>query len=475
MDQTPSPSQSPASSPETPANPVAEAVPQFSQSKPKTKLPVLPLLGGVGVVLALIIGFFVFRFISSQVKSPVPSKSTPARQVRLVYWGLWEPTDVLQNTIKEFEKQNPGVTIEYAQQSPKDYRERLQGAFARGQGPDIYRFHNTWVPMLSQANVLSTVPSSVLASGEFEKTYYPNMVKDLKTTQGIVGLPMMTDGLGLYINKKMLTASGKSVPTTWDELRSLGRDLTIVGENGTIERSGVALGSGNNVDHFSDILAVLILQNGGNPGRPDDPQGLVKDAITFYTQFERSDKLWDETLPNSTYAFAIEKAAMMIAPSWRAFEIKQINPNFEFEVYPIPQLPGKPVTWGSYWVEGVAKTSKESDVAWKFLKFLSQKETLQSLHTAAAGQRLFGEIYPRMDMAELLSTDKYAGAYIKQAPTAQTWYMASRTFDNGLNDQIIKYYQDAVNAVNAGKGYPEVSVALTKGVQQVLSTYNLKP
>lgn len=467
--------------PPTPTTPpesasIAEGVPTFGATAkaPAKPLPIKLIAMIVGGVVALIALVFIVQFVMAQLGGR-KAAPTATKNVTLTWWGLWESNDVLTAQIKQFQDQNPGVTITYSQQSVKDYRERLQGAFSRNQGPDIFRFHNTWVPMLTQANVLSTLPTTTMSASEYQSTFYPVVSKDLRVGSSFAGIPLMTDGLALFINKKALAASGKNAPTTWVELSTLAKDLTIRSADGKLDRAGVGLGSANNVDHFSDILALLVLQNGGNPGVPNDPKNLVADALTFYTQFMRVDKVWDETLPNSTYAFAIEKAAMIFAPSWRAFEIKQINPNLDFAVVPVPQLPGKPVTFASYWVEGVSRTSPNQEIAWKFLKFMSTKETLQKLYTAASSQRLFGEIYPRVDMADQLSSDLYAGAFVKQAPTAMSWYMSSRTFDNGINDQIIKYYQDAVNGMTTGKNSAEVILQLSNGVSSVLTKYNVKP
>lgn len=444
--------------------------------KPPTSLPIKPLL--IALILLIVLGAVAFGLMR-MLRLRQGTQTTANRPVTLTYWGLWESNDVLQSVIKEFESQNQGVTIQYSEQSPKDYNERLQSAFARGQGPDIFRLHATWTQSYTQKGLLAPVPSNVVSASEFTSNYYPFISTDLKTSQGYMGVPLMIDGLGLYVNKRILTASGRSAPTTWEELRALGRDLTVRGPDNKIERSGVALGSANNVDHFSDILATLIFQNGGNPANPmqkgSDGAYLVGDALLFYSQFMTTDKAWDETLPNSTYAFAIEKTAMIIAPSWRAYEIREINPNFEFEVYPIPQLPGKPVTWASYWVEGVAKSSKEQETAWKFLKYMSSKETMEKLYTQSTGQGLPGEIYPRSDMADKLVNDKYAGAYVRQAPNARSWYMASRTFDNGVNDQIIKSYKEALNTLGQdGTTRMETILnTLNGGVTQVLTTFGV--
>ena len=68
-----------------------------------------------------------------------------------------------------------------------------------------------------------------------------------------------------------------------------------------------------------------------------------------------------------------------------------------------------------------------------------------------------------------LASDPYIGAFLSDAPKATSWWMASRTFDNGINDKIIKYYEDAVNAVNIGTATPEEALKTTQqGVQQVL-------
>ena len=126
-------------------------------------------------------------------------------------------------------------------------------------------------------------------------------------------------------------------------------------------------------------------------------------------------------------------------------------------------------------MEGVWARSKNKDAAWEFLKFLSSKESLEKMYQNAAKLRLFGEPYPRSDMASLLTSDPILGALVLQAPNAQSWYLASRTFDGptGINSQISKYFEDAVNAVNSGTQADKALVTTAEGVKQVLSQYGL--
>lgn len=433
----------------------------------------LPILLGL-LVLGVVAFLLISRLLNTSSSSgPSVSQSgsgtTQGKTTIVTYWGLWEPSAVMDSVIKDFEAQNPGVKISYVQQSPKEYRERLAAALQKGDGPDVFRYHNTWIPMfLSQLDV---VPASAYTATDYEKTFYPVATKDLKVGQSYYGIPLMFEGLALFYNKPMLETAGRTPPTSWQDLETLSKDLTIRGKSGTIERSGVALGSADNIDNFSDILGLLMLQNGADPSNASSQ--LSSDAMTYYTNFVRAHKVWDSTLPNSTYAFATEKTAMAFLPSWRAFEVKSINPNLSFGVAEVPQLPGEKITWASYWVEGVSKSSKNKEVAWKFLKYMSSKEVLQKFYTSAASQRLFGEIPSRVDMANAYVSDPYVGAYISSAPSAKSWYLASRTFDNGINDRIIKYYQDAINGVLKSTSVSEAMKTVHTGVGQVLTQFGV--
>jgi ABC-type glycerol-3-phosphate transport system substrate-binding protein len=168
---------------------------------------------------------------------------------------------------------------------------------------------------------------------------------------------------------------------------------------------------------------------------------------------------------------------MMIAPSWRAHDVIAISPNLEFGIAPVPQLDEPSITWASYWVEGVSTKSSRAKqaAAWKFLKYASEKETLRQWYAnITSSSRRFGEPFSRVDMADQLSSDPLVGAYIRQAPAAQTWYLASYTFDNGLNDSIIKYYEDAVNAVNNGQSPEQALSTVEQGITQVFERYNIR-
>ncbi|MFH1244565.1 MAG: extracellular solute-binding protein, partial [bacterium] len=396
----------------------------------------IPLaIGILAIILLLVLGF-----------SLLPKLFKKSAPITLNYWGLWEPTSVVQSVIAEYEASHPNIKINYTLQSPKNYRSRMLAAAGQSSAPDIIRIHNTWLPMLRKD--LSPAPDTILKVSDLSD-YYPVMQKDFVLGNKIYGLPLEVDGLALIYNVDMFEEAGLSPPSDWNTLRKIAFDLTRTNpETGIIERAGVALGTTGNIDHWSDILGLLILQNSGNPGRPSEVA--VQEALTFYTTISLKDKSWDASQPSSVYAFATGTVAMIFAPAWQVAEIKVINPELNFRIAPVPILPTSDVAWASYWGEAVPATCKYPEAAWEFIKYLGSSPALQQMYAGASAIRPIGEPYPLVSLSSTLASDPLAGAYVSQGPKYSSWYLASRTYDEGLNDQLIKYYEDAINSINGG-------------------------
>lgn len=436
--------------------------------QPKKQFPkILIILGAILLLLA--VGLAVLKL-----TGVLGGKS---KSQNITWWGLWEDTSVVQPLITEYEASHPGLTITYVAQSKEDYRERLTNSLNKGNGPDIFTFHNTWVPMFK--SYLDALPSSVMTAADYSKNFYPVMTSDLSYGNSIIGIPLGYDALTLYINQDIFDKAGKTPPTTWDELRSLAKELTIKDEKGMVIQSGVALGRTENVDHWQEILALLMIQNGVDLTNPTGKN--AEDALTFYTLFSSIDGVWNTTLPTSTQAFAAGKLAMYIGPSWRTFNIQEQNPKLKFKTVPIPQLPKTnptdiDITYATYWAQGVSTKSPNKSMAWDFLNFLSSSDSLQKLYKNESSVRTFGEPYPRTDMASLLKSHSIIGSIITQAPGARSWYLASRTFDGttGINSQMSGYFADAINAVTEGdKTATEALETVSAGVTQVLKQYGI--
>jgi multiple sugar transport system substrate-binding protein len=376
----------------------------------------------------------------------------------------------MQSLIDGFERENPNITIQYSQQDIKQYRERVLTRIADGNGPDIFRFHNSWYPMY--ASVLLPLPTDTITTTDFQKTFYPVMQKDLIKNGAIYGIPLEIDTLSLYVNTQLFQAAGLKPPTNWNDFISDARAMTVKDSDGKIKTAGAALGSFDNVTHAPDILSLLFLQNGVDPLKIQDSSDRAANALSFYTDFDTdSNNVWDNTLDSSILAFSKGNLAMYFGYSWDYFTIKQDNPNLNFQIVPVPQLPGQNVNMASFWAEGVSVKSKHQKEALLFMKYLAQKSTEEGLYAEQAKTRTFGEPYARVDLGSTLKSNPVLSTVVQEAPTAFSSPFVDSTYDNGLNQELNTYLGNAVNAVLNGDSPQTAITTLSQGVTQVLQKY----
>lgn len=418
------------------------------------------------LALSIVLGF-VFWKIGPNINFFNKSKSQGP--ITLTYWGLWEEDNLLKGALAQFQKLHPNIVVNYERKSSLNYRTRVQTQIRAGQGPDVFRIHNSWLPMF--ASDLAPAPQTVFSLADYQSLFYPVAVDSFVKGNQIFAAPVEIDGLGLFYNEDMLNAVGGQPPKNWQQFLDLAVKMTVKDASG-IKTAGAALGGTGNVDHWSDIIGLLLLQQPGvdltNVATPQ-----VLEILKFYTEFitDPRKKVWDLNLPNSTQMFASGRLGFYFAPSWRAHELRVANPNLKFKIAPVPQLTGRNVAWASFWGEAVSGRSKNIEAAWQLVKYLTSAENEKFFYQQASQIRLFGEPYSVVSLAPELVNDPLVGAFISQGPIYKFWYLASNTFDVGINDEMIKYWEDGINATLSGTDPAAALQTVNQGVKQVLDKY----
>lgn len=451
--------------------------------KPKPFNLNLAIWGAIGVVIVLI-GLLSVKLLTSQ----------KPKQIVINYWGLWEENSVIEGLIADFESKNPGITVKYKKNQKDDYRTRLKAKLAKtGSGedvPDIFRIHVSWIPNFKEE--MESVPAATVTNLQLESDLFDGIKTDIKEGGKYRAIPLMYDGLAMFYNKDLLEAAKVNIPKSWWGLESVADKLTVRDSNGKIRVAGVALGLVENVDHWSDVVGLMMKQNGVNVQTDDTTNNnKLQDVLLYYTNFRIKKQVWDETLPNSTRFFAEGKLGLYFGPSWRVFDMENLNPKLKFGVATVPQLPtlegaqmdkieetGENLTnihWSTYWVEGVNAKSANKQAAWKFLEYLASREALERMYLAAAQLRSFGEIYPRKSMSGRLSDNLKVKPFIQMANNSSNWYLSGATHDKGINDEMMAYFADAINSVvQKNMEVTAVMPTLKSGISQVIQKYNLK-
>ena len=407
----------------------------------------------------------------------------------LKFWGYWEP-EIAAALLTDYQTTHPRVTIEYEKRELGRYRETLQNRLDNGSGPDIFYFHSKWLPMLVRQ--LSIAPKNIFDEKELLSAYFPVAKKDLAPSGQVWGAPVSFEGLSLLYNNELFRAVGlDKPPSSWDELKlKYISALVMKNKTGEIQTGGIALGTAANVDYASQILELLMAQNGttfiknnqlliDQSFSAETPKrNLGADALTFYNSFAQGQgSTWAADLPSSVEAFVKGQVAMIIAPNSRINEILKLSQEqatpVDLKVALLPQLPERdPITWGTTWALGVSSYSQRQKESWEFIKYLSSKEVSEKITTLQKRLVTVPDIPARLDASSALKDDPYLGPYIAQAPKAADFYGVEHTEDNGLNDQVSEIFHEMIDT--PGSAESKLNLAAAK-LNQVFISYNLLP
>lgn len=413
-----------------------------------------------GGVIAVAVVLLIFGFI----KSPRP------RPAVLEVWGIQDPPEVFQEIITNYQKENKHITINYQKKLLADYEAELINAFAADKGPDIWLIHNTWLP--KHKDKIRALPNELFSFSAFRDNFVEVTEKDLTEDNIIYGLPLYVDTLALFYNKDFLNSAGVALaPDTWDDLIINLDKLVQRNKWGGIERAGAALGTAENINHSTDILALLMLQNGTNIVDKDKKSAAFdqsifleektyypgQDALRFYTEFANPSKkayTWNRQMPNSLDAFIEAKTAMMFNYSYNISTIKDRAPYLNLGISSMPQIKDRnfDVDYADYWAFTASKKSRVFQEAWKFILYLTQKETAKNYLEKAKRPTA------RRDLINWQKQDLELGVFAEQALTAQTWYQVD-------SSAIETIFANAIESVVLGRA--NIAKAISTAADQV--------
>lgn len=378
------------------------------------------------------------------------------QNAELIMWGLWDDSNLMDKYISEFRKQYSNIKIEYRKLTPQEYETELINALAENRGPDIFAMHHTWYS--KHKNKLEPMSEEIMTLKDYKDRFVDVVYDDFVVDDKVYGFPFYTDTLALFYNKDAFNDAGiVNPPKTWQEVQQIVPRLTKLDQFGNFIQSGIALGTGDNINRSPDLLAVLMLQTGAQMTNPNDYTQITFNrsrsqsgqdinpaelALEYYTDFANPRKTvynWNSTLDNSIDAFYEREVAMMITYSYQVEAIKAKAPRLNFAVAPLPQvnLDSGLANYANYWGYGVSSQSQYSDEAYTFLKFMTEKEQSQEYFLNTKRPT------PRRDLIEVQSQDLDYGVFVNQILQAKTW----RQPDNNTVDRILI---EAINNVNLG-------------------------
>ncbi len=296
----------------------------------------------------------------------------------LSVWVMGEAGQQLQTLLEQFQKENPGITVDVQGIPWGQAHEKLMTAAAGGTLPDVFQVGTTWMSQFSALDVFEPLNDRIQNSQVVseDKFFHGSWVTNVFNGQ-VQGLPWYADTRILFYRQDLVEAAGyRKIPEDWYAFQELGNKLIQKDASGQTTRYGMDVRAAG----IFFFLASL-WQNGASVLNEQMQPALntaeAIQAIEYYQAFftEGIAPLIGQQGTELIKNFEAGQVCMFAGGPWTVEEIHRYAPDVASKLG-TSMLPGKKqrtsFIGGSNMV--IYKGSKHKDQAWKFLEYLSRPE-----------------------------------------------------------------------------------------------------
>ncbi len=301
------------------------------------------------------------------------------RGVTLRFWAMGREGEVVQELVREFEQEQPGVHVVVQQIPWGAAHEKLLTAHVGGSTPDVAQLGNTWVPEFAALEALAPLDGRVAGSATVRDTASFRGIWDTNVVDGrLYGVPWYVDTRVLFYRKDLLAKAGfDSVPGDWEHWRAAMEGMKRVGGD---KAYAIFLPT----NEYTPWI-VFGMQAGSPLLVEHDTRGAFagaeyRRAAAFYMDlFHRglAPAVAGALVANRYQEFERGTFGMYISGPWDVGEFRRrLSPAMEgkWGTAPLPGPDGPASGWstagGSSLV--IFRRSRHADAAWKLIEFLSR-------------------------------------------------------------------------------------------------------
>lgn len=303
------------------------------------------------------------------------------------WWEPELPDGQFRALIDEFEKENPGITVDLVSGPYASTKEQLFAGAASGTMPDVVGLDGAWVNDFASQGVIADLTTLMQDSGYDDSELASQIQVDGQTYM----IPVVNFVYPLFTNDDLLTQAGVSAPpSTRSEFADAAKKLTALGNNVSGWVLPLSLEAPNGVQN--DVMS-WVWASGGTMLDNGQP-ALTNADVTSATEYV--DELWKAGViaPGSftmkeqdkVEEFTNGRVGMMIDSLAHINLIRESNPDLKFSISAIPAEDGysgeRGIPYAS-WGIGVAENSEHKDAAFKLVSFLMSKDVNSELSTMA--------------------------------------------------------------------------------------------
>lgn len=350
-----------------------------------------------------------------------PSSATGT--VRLWGWGTPVEESLMKQMIAEFEKAYPQVTVDY-RVIEGDYPAAMTAAFAARKPPDVFYVDSSLSKDWIDQDVLEPL-DGYIEQNSFDTTpFYPSLVDTFRSTDGtLYGLPKDWSPLATVTNTALVEDAGLAVPTNWQELEAVAKQVDIP--------------DGRPVCLANDWARWLpwVLQNGGSFLNADGTAVTINsaqaaEAFNFWIGLNEAGLVGSPEQLGVGWcgeALGKGKAAIAFEGNWVVSFLDSTYPDLKYALHPF--IEGTQKANMAFTVSySMAADSQNKPAAWLLLSYLVGKDGMEIWTSQGLA------LPSRSDVAPLPGKE----VFTDQADVAHGWVLTPNfsTVSNTANNDL---------------------------------------
>ena len=377
------------------------------------------------------------------------------QKVTITVWDYYGEATPLKPLVAPFMAANPNITIDYQALDWDTTNEKLNVVLTGGTPPDVVTIDMTWLPKLAALGAytdLKALSGGKLNGVNWADAYTPGALEAITYDSKIVAALYDFDTYALYYRADLFQQKGLQVPTTWDELLAVAKQLhegdkylyefdadTFHGSQWIYESGGSLMSADNKTVTFNSPEAVQGIEA---------YESLLKAgvAINWTTdQGERIQGVKDGRIAMFSdgpyYMGILKSAAPEMAGQWK------VAP------HPYGKQPGSYLGGTGLMIPAA---SKNSAAAWKFIQYAMQVENEIGVYKlAGAAPALTAALQsPEVNVADpYFGGEKAFAVFLDTMKTAhhfpyvRQWTDIDAAFTNGMQQIALgqKSVKDALD------------------------------
>ena len=300
--------------------------------------------------------------------------------VTLRFWAMGREGEVVQELVRDFERENPGVRVRVQQIPWSAAHEKFLTAYVGDATPDIAQMGNTWMSEFAALGALEPLSPSLGTSTVAESSYFEG-IWDTNVIDGVpLGVPWYVDTRLIFYRRDLFARAGYDrMPDTWGEWRK-----ALLAVKRRAGPNGYALFLPPN--EYEPLLVMGLgtgspfLSENGTRGAFSEPR--FRRAFDFYAGLYRdslSPPLRNNEIANIYQEFARGYFAAYITGPWNLGEFASRLPDSLQDAWATAPMPGPDGPASGASLAGgaslvVFRGSKHKAEAWRLVEFLSRPD-----------------------------------------------------------------------------------------------------